>query len=106
MATYIIQNQPVVAHVDTDRALKHVANKTWEQFLETTTTNQDEHVIKFVWTCWKENKDHHNPLYFACTALKLGILNLEEHEYEVWPWVVAGAAILSGLIKYKVDHRT
>jgi len=71
-----------------------------DSVLRAAIASYDEHVIKLVWTCWKENKEHHDPIYLLASAQKA---NLVEKEVKTlwWPWAVAGAAIVGGLFKYR-----
>jgi len=100
VGTYIIQNQPPLTSVNVDGYVDALNNVSWNDMLKSAMMSPDEHTIKFVWTCWKENKEHHNSLYTFCAAQKLGKLD-DVEPHVVWPWLAGAAAIVSGLLYYR-----
>jgi len=102
MTTYIIQNQPPLEFASLNAVRTQLNFTTWEQLLFCGMTSQDEHVIKFVWTCWKENKMKPNSMYLLCASQKLGRIDPENRDYVYWPWAVAGMAAFTGAVKYNL----
>jgi 20S proteasome subunit beta 1 len=71
MGTYIVQNEPTLDIVNIRLWTRELKELSWEQILNAAIMNNDEHVIKFVWTCWKENKEHKNFFSRISSGLKL-----------------------------------
>jgi len=92
ITTYIVQNQPPIEFVDANGYADALDSISWENLLHDATQSTDEHTIKFVWTCWKENKEHHNSLYTFCAAQRTGKLDGLEPAAN-WAWIAAGLAL-------------
>ena len=60
---------------------------------------KDEHMIKLIWTCWKENKERKSEVYLLCAAQKAGLISSQDlTETTWWPWIAAAAAVASVVI--------
>jgi len=103
MATYIMQNQPPIESVNFKEFSKQLSNISWEKLLQSAISNEDEHVIKLVWTCWKEKNDGYD-LYLYSATRKLELLTNEPKEL-LWPWAVGAiAVVLTTFFNFKEDQ--
>jgi len=98
MVTYIVQNQPKLEFVDPRSYYKDLQNINWERILQEAIKSNDVHVIKFVWTTWKENIDHNNDLYFFCASQKSGLLSKKKNTLR-WPFIFTGIFICFTIAK-------
>jgi len=77
-----------------------ISDLTWDVVLRSALASYEEHVIKLVWTCWRQNKEQKDPVYMMAAGQKAGLIRKAQKNLW-WPWAVASAAIVGGLFKYR-----
>jgi len=97
LVTYIIQNQPTL-EITKARA----SNLSWDTICSRVLSYSDEHVIKLVWTCWKEYREYNNALYLLTAAEKTQSVSKLPTVMIGVGVGVAAVAIAAGLVYWKI----
>jgi len=74
LATYIVQGRPTLEFANPEKWKIQLDELSWPRVCEIATADQDEHVIKLVYTCWSENQNNPNPLYLLCASQMVSLI--------------------------------
>jgi len=115
ISVYIVQNTPEFRTWNPEDypVLSHI---TWEAIVASAVQSNDVHVIKYVYTVWREYRNHPNELYRFCAAKKVGLLESLMGEAAIvepyqrkgtsnrWLLLVSGIAVATSIYFFN-QHR-